>query len=164
MFRRMTRALKRAVCAVVLFVLRRALDVLGRRDSRVQRELSSLGEGFVLRLSTGEGGPQLCVRLTGGRRPGVRGRRKARTVTIALKNLDAAFLLLTGTIGVAQAYAQHRFTLRGDITRTMPVVRCVDIAESYLFPWVWAGRILRRRPGKEMTSVGLYLRVFCPFA
>ncbi|WP_102412357.1 SCP2 sterol-binding domain-containing protein [Beduinella massiliensis] len=163
MFRRMTRALKRAVCAVVLFVLRRALDVLGRRDSRVQRELSSLGEGFVLRLSTGEGGPQLCVRLTGGR---VRraGAEESADVTIALKNLDAAFLLLTGTIGVAQAYAQHRFTLRGDITRTMPVVRCVDIAESYLFPWVWAGRILRRRPGKEMTSVGLYLRVFCPFA
>lgn len=163
MLRRMMRALKRAVCAVVLFVLRRALDVLGRRDSRVQRELSSLGEGFVLRLSTGEGGPGLCVRLTGGR---VRraGAEDAADVTIALKNLDAAFLLLTGTIGVAQAYAQHRFTLRGDITKTMPVVRCVDIAESYLFPWVWAGRILRRRPGKEMTSVGLYLRVFCPFA
>lgn len=163
MFRRMTRALKRAVCAVVLFVLRRALDVLGRRDSRVRRELSSLGEGFVLRLTTGEGGPQLCVRLEGGR---VRraGAEDAADVTIALKNLDAAFLLLTGTIGVAQAYAQHRFTLRGDITKTMPVVRCVDIAEGYLFPWVWAGRILRRRPGKEMSSVGLYLRVFCPFA
>ena len=84
MFRRMTRALKRTVCAVVLFVLRRALDVLGRRDSRVQRELSSLGEGFVLRLSTGEGGPQLCVRLTGGR---VRraGAEESADVTIGLR-------------------------------------------------------------------------------
>lgn len=155
------RALQIAVCAAVLFVLRRALDVLYRRDTRVKRELSALGEGFILLLTTGACGPSLRVRLQDGRvRPVKNGEAD---VHIAVKNVDAAFLLLTGQTGVAQAYAQHRFALRGDIVRTMPIVRCVDIAEGYLFPWVWARRILRRRPGKEMPSALLYLRVLCPF-
>ncbi len=152
---------KRAVCAAVLFVLARALDVLAQRDSQVRREVASLGEGFTMRLETGAGGPRLCVRLESGR---VRRVQDAQAdVTIAMKNLDAAFLLMTGVIGVAQAYAQHRFTLRGDITQAMPVVRCVDIAERYLFPWPWARRILRRRPEKQMSSLLLYLLIFWPF-
>ena len=161
MGRKIVRALQKGVCAVVLFVLRRALDVLYRRDTQVKRELSALGEGFTLALTTGPGGPSLLVRLQDGRVRPIKGGEA--DVLIAVKNIDAAFLLLTGQLGVAQAYAQHRFTLRGDIVRTMPIVRCVDIAEGYLFPWFWAGRILRRRPVKEMSSVGLYLRAFLPF-
>lgn len=161
MMRGIARGGKRAVCAVVLFVLARALDVLAQRDAQVRREVAALGDGFTMRLEAGPGGPRLCVRLENGR---VRRVKDARAdVTIAMKSLDAAFLLMTGVIGVAQAYAQHRFTLQGDITRAMPVVRCVDIAERYLFPWAWARRILRRRAKKEMPSLLLYLMVFCPF-
>ena len=68
-------------------------------------------------------------------------------------------LEIPGQIGIAQAYAQHRFTLRGNMGLAMPFVRCVDIAEGYLFPAVLARRILKRRPKKEISTARVYLAV-----
>ena len=80
-------------------------------------------------------------------------------VTIRFKSPDDAFRVFTGQIGIAQAYAQHRFTLRGNMGLAMPFVRCVDIAEGYLFPAVLARRILKRRPKKEISTARVYLAV-----
>ena len=80
-------------------------------------------------------------------------------VTIRFKSPDDAFRVFTGQIGIAQAYAQHRFTLRGNMGLAMPFVRCVDITEGYLFPWVLARRILKRRPKKEVSTARVYLAV-----
>ena len=80
-------------------------------------------------------------------------------MTIRFKSPDDAFRVFTGQIGIAQAYAQHRFTLRGNMGLAMPFVRCVDIAEGYLFPTVLARRILKRRPKKEISTARVYLAV-----
>src|SRR5699024_1950195 len=50
MMRGIARGGKRAVCAVVLFVLARALDVLAQQDAQVRREVAALGDGFTMRL------------------------------------------------------------------------------------------------------------------
>ena len=78
-------------------------------------------------------------------------------VTIRFKSPADAFRVFTGQISVAQAYAQHRFTLRGTLSLALPFVRCVDIAEGYLFPAVLARRILKRQPKKECSTARVYL-------
>ncbi len=79
-------------------------------------------------------------------------------VTIRFKSPDDAFRVFTGQIGIAQAYAQHRFTLRGNMGLAMPLCAIVDIAEGYLFPAVLARRILKRRP-KKISTARVYLAV-----
>lgn len=83
----------------------------------------------------------------------------AADVDIQFKCLDEAFLLATGQLGVAQAYAEHRFTLTGDIAATMPFVRCVNIVEAYLFPKIMTRRILLSVPKKEHSTLAIYCRV-----
>ena len=67
-----------------------------------------------------------------------------------------AFYVFTGQMGVAAAYAQHRFTVRGNVSETMGFVRCVDLAEGYLFPPFWAKSILKELPEKQLSSLRLY--------
>jgi hypothetical protein len=72
------------------------------------------------------------------------------------KSVRGAFLVLTGQMSVSEAYAQHQFSLEGDIYQTMSFVRCVEYAESYLFPRFWSSRILKEVPEKQMSTLAVY--------
>ncbi len=157
---------KSAVASIVLFVLYRAIKVLHDCDSRIRYEFASWPEGLILELAASANGPALFLKKSDGRLVRLRRKElKASThtvkadISIVFKSVDAAFLVLTGQIGVAQAYAQHRFTLQGDIAMTMSFVRCVDIAEVYLFPSFMTRRILKRIPKKQTSSLGVYRRI-----
>ncbi|MBR5533294.1 MAG: SCP2 sterol-binding domain-containing protein, partial [Ruminiclostridium sp.] len=80
-------------------------------------------------------------------------------VTIRFKSPSDAFRVFTGQLSVAQAYAQHKFVLQGDMALAMPFVRCVDITEGYLFPDFLAKRILKRLPKKEVSTARVYRAV-----
>ena len=136
--------LKAAVSKIVLFVLYRAIKVLAAEDSRIRQEFLSWPEGLTVILETCANGPAICLRKEGDR----------------FRSLDAAFLVLTGQIGVARAYAEHRFMLSGDICQTMSLVRCIDIAESYLFPRLLTKRILRKVETREVSAIHVYRKIF----
>ena len=67
--------------------------------------------------------------------------------------------MLTGRLGVAKAYAEHRFTLKGDISQAMSFVRCVDMIERYLFPYIITKRILKDKYKKQTSSILMYIHV-----
>lgn len=168
--RAIVNSFKSFVASIVLFVLYRAIKVLPGCDSRIRYEFTSWPEGLSLELAASSDGPSLflekrnghLVRISRGKLRKSRksaGKGLAADISIVFKSVDAAFLVLTGQIGVAQAYAQHRFSLRGDIAVTMSFVRCVDIAEAYLFPSFMTRRILKKIPTKQTSSLGVYRRI-----
>ena len=142
------------VCRVVLFFLFRALKALSRLDSRVKAEVAGWPEGWVLGLVV-PGGPSLYVSRTG------RGPERLKAcpepdLLILFKSIRDAFYVFTGQMGVAGAYSQHRFCLRGNVGDAMSFVRCVALAEGYLFPSFWAKRILKEVPQKQVSSLRVY--------
>ncbi len=157
--RRFSLALKAIVAKIVLFVLYRAIKVLAHEDSRIMSEFDSWRNGLTVVLETGSGGPSITLMK--------KGRKLVRCphvddadIRITFRSLDAAFLVLTGQMGVARAYAEHRFMLSGDISQTMSIVRCIDIAESYLFPRLMTRRILRKVENKEFSTLRVYRKIF----
>ena len=146
-----------ATCSMVATCLCRALKFLSSRDTTIKEEARLWPQGKTLRLEI-PGAKGFTV--TGSEK----GFRKLPQdtpgdVTIRFKSPDDAFRVFTGQISVAQAYAQHRFTLRGNMGLAMPFVRCVDIVEGYLFPAFLARRILKRLPKKEVSTARVYLAV-----
>lgn len=157
--RRTGNGFKSLVSRVVLFVLYRALKVLARDDRRVASEVATWQEGQSVAIEASLEGPSICFKKESGRIV----RCKDHTpvdIRITFRSLDAAFLVLTGQMDVANAYAQHRFMLNGDINKAMSLVRCIDIAESYLFPHIMTKRILKRVESKEFSALRVYRKVF----
>lgn len=151
---RLTARAQALVCRIVLFFLFRALKALSRLDSRVKAETAAWPEGWVLGMVT-PGGPSLYVSRT------ARGLARLKEcaepdVLIRFKSIRDAFYVFTGQMGVAGAYSQHRFCLRGNVGDAMSFVRCVDLAEGYLFPGFWARRILKALPKKQVSSLRVY--------
>ncbi len=78
-------------------------------------------------------------------------------VIIMFNNIEAALLILTGQIGIDRAYAEHRFSIKGDLCSIgMPMVRCLYIVESYLFPNFINKKILKRPPERSSSKFTVY--------
>lgn len=144
---------------VVLQVLFRGFRVLYKNDSRVKAEIDGWDPGLTLKLVCGPGGAVLALRKKEGCGVGKLQRAQRTAITMRFKSVEGAFQVLTGQKGVSEAYAEHMFTLEGDIYQTMSFVRCVEYAEAYLFPRFWCGRILKEVPEKELGSLQVYGRI-----
>ena len=157
--KKISNSMKSLVARIVLFVLYRGIKVLAREDSRIMREFQSWPDGLTVVLETSYNGPSISLQKKGDRLVRVPHSQNA-DIWITFRSIDAAFLVLTGQIGVARAYAEHRFMLSGDISQTMSIVRCIDIAESYLFPRLMTRRILRKVENKEFSTLRVYRKIF----
>ena len=146
--------LQQATCTLVAECLVRALQYLSAADSKICAEAHNWPSGKTLRLEVpGAGGFTVTGTPWGFRKLD---KETAGDVTIRFKSPSDAFRVFTGQLSVAQAYAQHKFVLRGDMALAMPFVRCVDITEGYLFPGILAKRILKRLPEKEVSAARVY--------
>ncbi len=146
--------LQQATCTLVAECLVRALKYLSTADSKIRSEAHAWPNGKTLRLEVpGAGGFTVTGTPWGFKKLD---KETPGDVTIRFKSPSDAFRVFTGQISVAQAYAQHKFVLRGDMALAMPFVRCVDITEGYLFPDVLAKRILKRLPEKEVSTARVY--------
>lgn len=152
------RSTKKAVASAVLYFLYCGFYELSKSDSRIKDEVDSWENGLTYCLTCGENSPSLTIRK------GENGLERVVNcqnpdVTFAFKNIEKAFLVLTGRQGVANAYASHSFALKGEIGKGMSFARCVDLVERYLFPPVITNHILKENPKKQCSSIMLYLKV-----
>lgn len=150
--------LKTALAHIILWFLGRGFSATAARDSRIQEELAEWADGTGILLKIEPRGPAVSLQKR-GKRLQFMGFRESGAANIAIffKNLDAALLVLTGQIGIARAFAEHRFTARGDIAMAMSVVRCMTLVEAYLFPRFMTRKIMSRVPKKQVGSLRIYL-------
>jgi hypothetical protein len=153
---------KKMVSAVILHFLFHGLNVLYQKDERVRLEVEEWEDGFTWGIGMGKAAPALFMQKTEKGLVRLSGREAAperMDLMIRFKSVDAAFLVMSGQIGVAGSYARHGFVLKGDIARAMSIVRCMDLAEAYLFPRLISKKILKEVPKKQMGLLHTYLAV-----
>ena len=150
--------MKALICRVILFFLYRGMRVLEVYDPVLRQELLALPQGltFGIRTSPHPGAPSIVLVN------GAKGLRKGKAwemphILITFKSLSLAVRVLIGLDSIADAYAQHSFTLQGNINAAMGFVRAMEITEGYLFPSFWAKRILKRLPKKRIPTLGVYV-------
>ncbi len=140
---------KKLVVSIVFFVLGRAMQSLSRRDATIQKEVASWPEGTTVLFKVLPASPKFafCKTPQGNLKYlGTRVGEQQADLVIYFKNVDAAFLMMTAQIGTAQAYAEHRMSVRGDLTIALSNIRCLNVVERYLFPTFLAKRVVKRLP------------------
>jgi hypothetical protein len=143
------KSFKRMVNRTVLFVLGRALQSISKQDSVIQEEVRTWPEDLTLMMRILPCGGQMSVRRTPEGRLIYLGAKMVEAdadVVIYIKNVEAAFKMLTGQMGTDVAYAQHCIAARGDISLTVSVTRVLNRVETYLFPAFLARRLMKRLP------------------
>ena len=155
-------ALQKLTVGIVLRVVHAALVELYGLDSRVRAEFDRMPEGMSYALQTGHAAPELYVQWTGGRLLNLKKIEKP-TCALRLKSTGISFRMFTGQMGLAQAYAQHAFSMQGEIADVMRLARLVNLVEGYLFPKFITKHILTDIPALQVNPLLVYGRVLCGF-
>ncbi len=158
----MKRFFQRLTVGIVLKVVHAALVELYRIDSRVQGELDALPEGMSYAVQTGYNAPVLYVQWQQGRlcsHPVL----ESPVCALRIKSLAHSFQLFTGQMGLAQAYARHAFSMKGEIADVMKLARLVNLVEAYLFPQWITRRILTEIPTLQANPLRVYGNIVCGF-
>lgn len=158
----MKRLFQKFTIGVVLHVVYAALVELYRLDSRARKEMDALPEGMSYSITTGHKAPVLNVQWQQGKLSSLV--QLAEPVcSLRIKSLAHSFRLFTGQMGLAQAYACHAFSMRGEIADVMKLARMVNLVEGYLFPPVITRRILVEIPPLQVSSLRVYAAILCGF-
>lgn len=155
-------ALQKWTVAVVLRVVHAALVELYALDSRVRAEFDRMPEGMSYALQTGYDAPLLFVQWRGGNLLRLDGLERP-VCALRLKSIGISFRMFTGQMGLAQAYAQHAFSMQGEIADVMKLARLVNLVEGYLFPKFITKHILTDIPTLQVNPLRVYGRVLCGF-
>ena len=150
--------IKAIISKIVLFFLYRGFKAGYKLDTRIKKEIDSWQNGFSAVIETGEKNTKLCITKENGKLVRKKQINNA-DIVITFKSIDVAFLMFTGRLGLAKAYAEHRFTLKGEINQTMSLVRVIDLVEAYLFPKFITKNILKEVPKKEANMLRTYICV-----
>lgn len=155
-------ALQKLTVGIVLRVVHAALVELYKLDSRVKSEFNRMPEGLSYALHTGYNAPQLFVQWKDGNLNRL-AQLDRPVCALRLKSTGIAFRMFTGQMGLAQAYAQHAFSMQGEIADVMRLARLVNLVEGYLFPSFITKHILTDIPSLQVNPLRVYGRILCGF-
>lgn len=158
----MKRAIQKMVVGAALRLVHAALVELREVDAYVAEEFAKLPAGMSYAIHTGHDCPSLYVAWDGARlqRLSV---LEAPRCELRLKALAISFRLFTGQMGLAQAYAQHAFTMAGEVGDVMRLARLVNHTEAYLFPPLITRRFLSVLPKLPISPLRVYGRIVIGF-
>jgi hypothetical protein len=146
--------IKRPYVALMMNIIGRALQAASQVDSVIQNEVRRLPPGFMFDMRALPTGPAFVMQKKGETELEFIGSKAPRPVDVSLKfkHLNHAFLVLSFQEGTAQAFANDRLLVDGEIADTMKLVRCLNRMESLILPKIIAERALKRYPDLALLS------------
>jgi hypothetical protein len=140
--------LKRAYVGIFLWFTGRAIQAAAKVDKEVKKEFDNLPDDFTFSLGCLPDGPRMVIGKENGKvkylgsDPGERHVH----VRLAIKSVDAAFLILSFQEGTAVATTRNRLITDGEVPYALAVIRILDIVEVYLLPKIIASLAVKRYP------------------
>lgn len=147
-------SLKKPYVALMMEVIGRALEASSQVDEAIQREVRRLPDGFVFDMRALPSGPCFVMQKQGSHQLKYLGSQSElhSDTSLKFKHLEHAFLVLSFQEGTAQAFANDRLLLDGEISHAMKLVRCLNRMESLILPKLIAQRALKRYPALPLKQ------------
>lgn len=162
---------KRLYVQVMMEVVGRAMEAISHLDEQVQQEVSVLPDGFLFEMKIMPNGPQLTMRKEPGNRLTYMGGEPVESphVSVQFKSLTHAFLVLSFQEKTAEAFANARMLVDGDLGYAVRMTRVLNHLEAYILPKLVAERAVKqypndlRLPHKLIHAARIYLKVATNF-
>ncbi len=139
---------KRAYVGIFLWFTGKAVQAAARSDEQVKREFDALPDDFAFSMGCLPNGPWMVVGKEEGAVKYLGGNPEGRHqhLRLKIKNLEAAFLILTFQESTAMATVRNRIITDGELPHALAVMRVLDIVEVYLLPRRIAKLAVKRYP------------------
>lgn len=137
---------KNLVIKIVMFIMGRGMQSASKHDSDIKKEIESFPEGFRIAMKVLPNGSSLTVEKKGNNMKYLGSKNLGADLVINFKNSESAFMVFTAQMGTAKGFAEHRISVKGELSYAMTFTRCINILQGYLFIGIINKRIMKRLP------------------
>ncbi len=162
---------KRNYVQLMMDVVGRAMEAITQVDESVRKEVSVLPDGFLFEMTVMPSGPGLMMRkqrdgtlqYLGGETTG------KPDVSVQFKHLHHAFLVLSFQEKTAEAFANARMLVDGDLGYATRMTRVLNRLETFILPRLLAERAVKEYPAslglpeKLISGARIYFKVATNF-
>ncbi len=157
---------RRQYVQLMLQVVGRSLEAISEIDESVRKETDTLPDGLLFEMTVMPHGPGLVVEKLPGGRLRYRGEKTGERpqLSIRFKHIAHAFLVLSFQEKTAEAFANDRMLVDGDIGYALKMTRVLNRLESFILPKLLAKRAVKEYPAnlglpeKLLQGARIYLR------
>jgi hypothetical protein len=151
---------KALIVKITFIMLGRAFQCGSKYDPEIRREIAVWPENFMIMMNVFPEGPRMVLEKKHVQFKYHGSKFYRGDLVINFKNLECAFMMVTAQISPAQAFAQRRMMVTGDLANAMIFTRCLNIIIAYLYPRFISKRLLKRVPimtaRKQLTRFIIY--------
>lgn len=153
---------KRIVVTAGFFALGKGMQSASHFDKDFIESMSEFPDGFTFQMVVKPAGPAVVLEKKKGKFifKGLKPLESA-SLTVYVKTMDAAFMMIVTLLGAAQAFAEHRLIVVGDLPDGLRITKCMNIVQFYLFPKILSKNILRKVPKLTPARLIGRIRLYC---
>lgn len=142
---KLTYEAQKAYVTTMMDVIGGGLAAASRVDESIRKELAYFPAGYQICMTVFPSGPSFYLRMQEG---GIGDQLAAPIgkpdLTIRIKHMAHAMLLLSFQEGTVQAFANDRMVADGNIGHSIRLVRCLNTMQSLILPKAVATLALKR--------------------
>ena len=143
---------QRLYVAIMMAIVGRALVGASRADEEIRQEFSGMPEGSLLQMTV-TAGPGFTIQVQhNGMLSLVKGENLKPDLCIRFKHISLAFLVFSFQEGTAQAFANERMVVDGDVSQGIRLIRCLNKMEAIILPRFIARLAVKRYPRIGFTE------------
>lgn len=138
--------------ATMLDIVGRSLVASSQVDEKIQQELAKFPVGLVISMNVFSNELGFFVRVTENKQLELLSKAEASLygvdLSVQFKHLKYAFLVLSFQESTAQAFANDRMTVDGNLAYAIRLVRCLNQLESVILPKAIAIKAVKEYPAR----------------
>lgn len=154
-----SKTFKKFLIKILLFFVGRGMQSASKYDPDVKKEIEAYPDNLTITMNILPNGSSMTIQKQGSALQYIQNVQQP-DLTISFKNIESAFMVLTAQIGTPQAYAEHRISVKGNVTYAVIFTRCMKILQGYLFIGIINKRIMKRLPPmplkKQLIRIYIY--------
>lgn len=131
---------------IVFWVLGRALQYGSKIDKSIQSEAKSYPDNYIIKMLVHPFGPFMTIKTHKGKFKYLGNVNIDADHVVGIKSIDYAFEMMTGQKGIHHAYSENRVYVKGKLSDTMKIARCINELLAYLFPKIISKMALKEVP------------------
>ena len=121
-------------------------------DDVIKAEVADMPEGFVFRMCVASSSLSLTLQKRDGALINLTDYTDKPDLTMSFKHLTFAFLVFSFQEHTAQAYANERLVIDGDLPMSMKIVRCLNRLQAVILPKVIAQKAVKTYPDLDFVQ------------
>lgn len=150
---------KEIVLSLLIFVFKRGMVFLSKNDAEFMKIIEELPENFSFLITVRNTELSVSMKKSNGVLNCVKNQKEFDLI-LEFSNLCSAFLVFAGFMPQHQAFAEHRLSIKGNISDALCLTDAINRLQRVIFPDIISKKLIKEFEGSNLKEKMLFTKFY----